>query len=111
VLGIDAAEIDHTKIDGHPIKIPDLMEAGLLQVGDRLRWVRPQKGEEYGAEITANGSILLDTGETYTSPSRAAMEAAGIPAYDGWYAWTVERLGKRLNDLRHELHAATVKAF
>jgi hypothetical protein len=67
--------------------------------------VRPQKGESYRAEITPNGAIQLPDGRAFTSPSRAATEAANLPAYDGWYAWTVVRVGKRLNDLRYSLHA------
>jgi hypothetical protein len=40
----------------------------------------------------------------FSSPSRAAMELADVPAYDGWHAWRVERLGgKTLDDLRREL--------
>lgn len=106
VGGAASDEFDHTKIDGHPIKVPDLIEAGLLVVGDRLTWVRPKKGETHRAEITENGSISLDGAGSYTSPSRAAAEAADLPAYDGWYAWTVDRVGKTLNDLRHDLHGA-----
>lgn len=97
-------KVDHTKIDGKAIKIPDLLEAGLLLGGDSLVWVRPQKGEEYHAEVVDNGSVRLADGRAFTSPSRAAMEAADLPAYDGWYAWTVTRLGVRLDDLRRDLH-------
>ena len=102
--------IDHTKIDGHAIKIPDLLEAGLLVPGDQLRWVRTKKGVTYEAEVTENGAIRLVDGRAFASPSRAAMEAANIPAYDGWYAWTVVRVGKRLNDLRHALNEAAAAA-
>jgi hypothetical protein len=103
------ATFDHTKIDGRAIKIPDLMEAQLLIAGDDLRWERPRKGVVYQATVTENGAIRLQDGRAFTSPSRAAMEAAHVPAYDGWYAWTVIRVGKTLNDLRHDLHdAATV---
>ncbi|MFQ5523352.1 MAG: hypothetical protein ACE5F5_07205 [Acidimicrobiia bacterium] len=102
--GVGLEEFDYTKIGGSLIKIPDLIEGGLLRVGDNLVWERPRKGESYRAEITANGSIRLESGESFTSPSRAATEAAGIPAYDGWYAWKVERSGKTLDELRHDLH-------
>jgi hypothetical protein len=33
------------------------------------------------------------------------MEAADIPAYDGWHAWTLPD-GRTLSDLRTELIAA-----
>lgn len=98
------ATFDHTKIDGRAIKIPDLMEADLLFPGDELRWDRPRLGFTYHATVNENGSIQLADGRAFTSPSRAAMEAANVPAYDGWYAWTVLRVNKTLNDLRHDLH-------
>ena len=96
---------DHTKIAGRAMKVSDLLEHGLVQPGDKLTWTRPQKGTSYEATITDNGAIQIQGGGTYSSPSRAAMEAADIPSYDGWYAWKVERVGKTLNDLRHELKA------
>lgn len=59
--------------------------------------------------VTDNGAIRLPDGRAFASPSRAAMEAGNVPAYDGWYAWTVVRVGKRLNDLRHALHELAVR--
>lgn len=94
---------DHTRIAGRPIKLPDLLDAGLIREGDDLEWKRPKKGEVHHATITANGAIKLDDGRAFSTPSRAAMEAAQIASYDGWYAWTVMRLDKKLNDLRHDL--------
>ena len=58
----------------------------------------------YQASVTENGGIQLADGATYASPSRAAVVAADIPAYDGWYAWKVTRLGDvTLNDVRARL--------
>jgi hypothetical protein len=44
-------------------------------------------------------------GRVFSSPSLAAIKAADIPAYDGWYAWRVPRLPEEptRNDLRLEL--------
>lgn len=95
---------DHTKIEGRRVRLTDLLDAGLLEPGDTLVWKRPQLGAIYEAELTANGAIRLSDGRAFSSPSRAAIEAAEIPAYDGWYAWTVVRLGyKTLDDLRKDL--------
>jgi hypothetical protein len=94
---------DHTKIGGRAMKVLDLLEHGLISEGDELVWHRPKKGTSYRAHITENGAIRLENGGVYSSPSRAAMEAADVASYDGWYAWTVVRLGKNLNDLRHDL--------
>ncbi|MBF8280170.1 MAG: hypothetical protein HW385_1602, partial [candidate division NC10 bacterium] len=75
-------------------------------------WERPRLNEKYMAKVRANGSIELADGRTFSSPSRAAIEAAGVPAYDGWYAWTVTgRDGQSLNDLRLALdHSVTSPA-
>lgn len=72
------------------------MEAGLLEPGDTLTWTRPKLGESYTATILDNGAIQLPNGQSFASPSRAAMEAAGVSSYDGWWAWKVDRLGGEL---------------
>lgn len=106
-----AAEvIDHTKINGHRVRLSDLLEYDLLVPGDSLYWDRPQLGNRYDATITDAGAIRLSDGRTFSSPSRAGMEAAGIASLDGWLAWRVTRRnGALLNELRHEL-AATANA-
>jgi len=97
--------IDHTKIDGRRVRLADLLDSGLLQAGDALYWNRPQLGHRYEATVTDNGAIELGGGRgTFSSPSRAAIVAAGIPAADGWYTWRIERLeGRSLDDLRRDL--------
>jgi hypothetical protein len=48
--------------------------------------------------------IRLEDGREYSTPSAAAMHAAGLQAYDGWYAWRVDNEQRpRLHDLRSEL--------
>lgn len=96
--------VNHTMIYGRRVRVADLLEADLLQVGDELTWNRPRMGKSYRATVRENGSIELSNGRAFSSPSRAAMEAAEIPACDGWYAWRSERMnGRLLNDLRIEL--------
>jgi Restriction Enzyme Adenine Methylase Associated len=47
------------------------------------------------------GAIRLEDDREFPSPSRAAVEAAGIPAYDGWYAWRLDGGGgESLHELR-----------
>ncbi len=102
--------IDHTKINGHRVRLTDLLEYELLAPGDELYWDRPQLGNRYEASVTETGAIRLSDGRVFSSPSRAGMEAAGIASLDGWFAWRVARLdGALLNDLRHRL-AASVNA-
>jgi hypothetical protein len=82
-----------TKVDGRRITVADLIEADPLKPGEHLVWDRPRLGVSYGATVTSNAVIELDDGGTFATPSRAAKHAANIPAYDGWYAWKVERPG------------------
>lgn len=99
----DEPGVDATRIDGRRVQVTDLLDAGLLEVGEQLVWRRPRLGTEYGATVAQNGSLELEDGRTFASPSRAAAEAAQIPAYDGWYAWRVVRTGSALHSLREEL--------
>ena len=101
---------DYTRINGKPIKLADLLDAGILEEGEPLEWVRPQKGEHYKARVLPNGSIELADGRKFSSPSRAAIEAAEIPAVDGWTSWAVPRVGKKLHGLRKDLHDAVADA-
>ena len=101
----EAAGIDHTKIAGRRIRIADLLDAELIMAGDSLTWERPRLGQTHKALVTDQGAFQLADGRSFTSPSRAAMEAADIASYDGWYAWRLDRNGKLLNDLRKELVA------
>jgi hypothetical protein len=101
-----AREPDHAKFEGRRVRVQDLLEHDLLAPQDQLVWIRPRNGKRYEATVTSDGLIRLADGREVTTPSKAAVEAAGVAAYDGWYAWTVTRLGKTLNDLRHDLHTA-----
>ncbi len=90
------------EVDGRRIVVADLLEAGMLRPGEVLTWERPKKHETYRARVLEDGEIELEDGRVYASPSRAAIEAAGIPAYDGWHAWRTEG-GSTLGDLRQQL--------
>jgi hypothetical protein len=92
------------EIEGRRLQIADLLDGGLLTAGEKLTWERPRVGETYTAVVTEAGSIRLPDERAFASPSRAAMEAADVVAYDGWYAWRTEA-GLRLADLRAELLA------
>ena len=89
------------------MQLGDLVEAGFLVAGQRLVWRRPKLGVEYRAQVGDAGTIKLEDGREFSSPSRAAIEAAQIPAYDGWYAWRSESPdGESLHDLRVKLTQA-----
>ena len=105
------ARPQHVTIDGRRITVSDLLEVGLLEAGELLIWDRPRVGQTYTAEVLASGLIRLADGRECATPSRAAMDAAKIPAYDGWLAWRLPGQGNRpLDDLRTQmvrLHEAT----
>lgn len=90
------------EIDGRRIAVSDLLDAGLLDADSPVTWTRPRIGALYSARVLPTGQIRLEDGRTFASPSRAAMEAADVPAYDGWHAWTIPD-GRTLSDLRSEL--------
>jgi Restriction Enzyme Adenine Methylase Associated len=95
---------DITRIEGRRVRLSDLLEAELLNPGDDLVWSRPRLGQTYKATLTESGTIRLEDGREFASPSVAAMRAADLVAFDGWYAWRVERRGGvLLNEMRREL--------
>jgi CBS domain-containing protein len=90
-------------MDGRRVTLEDLIEAGLLKIGERVRFSRPRMGVTYSAEVTEPGRLRLDDGLEYRSPSRAAMVAANMRAVDGWHVWVLESTGAALDSLRQEL--------
>jgi hypothetical protein len=85
------------------IFVPDHPER-LSPAPRQLRIPNEPAGSPDRASFTDNGSIQVDDGRSFSSPSRAAMEAAGVASYDGWYAWRVDAHdGKLLHDLRTDL--------
>ena len=96
--------ITPTRVEGRRVRLSDLIDAGLLKPGDALIWDRPRLGVTYRASISEAGGILLEDGREFAAPSRAAVEAAQIPAYDGWYAWRLDSPeGPTLHALRVDL--------
>ncbi len=91
---------------GRRATVADLLENGLIQVGEPLEFIRPRLGQVFTAEVLDDGSIKTSDGLTWPSPSRAAMSAANVEAYDGWHAWRVPRLGGvKLDQLRRSMLA------
>jgi CBS domain-containing protein len=90
-------------LDGRRVTVFDLIDAGLLAPGDALRFERPRTHKTHNAVITAEGTLVLDDGQEFRSPSRAAAVAADTVAVDGWHAWTVSSSGRSLDALRQGL--------
>jgi CBS domain-containing protein len=91
-------------IGGRRVTVSDLLEAGLIHAGTKLRFTRKRIGATYDATVTDQGRIRLEPeGEEFRSPSRAAMVAAGMRAVDGWLAWQVVDQGRLLDAARQDL--------
>jgi hypothetical protein len=75
------------------ISLSELLDAGLLEPGEKLEWIRPRKGDEFHAQLLETGDIQIEDGRIFRSSSAAAASAANIVAANGWVAWRVPRLG------------------
>jgi hypothetical protein len=101
-----AASAVEASADYREISLADVCTA--VAVPADLVWKRPRKNQEFRATLLPGGSIQLEDGRQFKSPSGAAMAVAEVVSYDGWYAWRVVTTGKSLNDYRHELAAGSL---
>lgn len=81
------------------VTVLDLMDAGLLSAGDRLRWDRPRKKEIFEATVCESGGIRLSDGREFPSLSAAAVAASGLQTADGWILWCTAD-GKKVSERR-----------
>ena len=79
-----------------------LLEAGLLSPHQNLV-LRKRGGAEYGAKVLADGSIELDSGGVFSSPTDAAKAAGGYVSTDGWIRWRDRESDLTLATLRDKL--------
>lgn len=93
---------------GRRVQVADLLAAGLLEVGEPLIFPRPRKGQTFDATVEPDGALKTSDGQTWPSPSLAAMRASGMPSCDGWLAWRVPRLQSIfLGDVRKQFIASS----
>lgn len=83
---------------GRRVTLADLLRTDLVTADTSLRWSRPRLGDIHHAWITAEGQLRLEDGRLFDTPSRAAKEAAGVDAVDGWDAWVMPN-GEKLGSL------------
>lgn len=84
-------------IDGHLVRIIDLVEAGMLPAGTEILLTR--RGKTARAIVTQNGTIRIGHSD-YATPSAAGAPVVG-DSVDGWVTWRVPTLGDQsLADLR-----------
>ena len=65
-----------------------LLDMGLVPPTARL--IATHRGNQYTAHLTPEGHIVVESGETFTSPSRAAAVVLERPSWPGWTFWRVE---------------------
>jgi hypothetical protein len=70
------------------VTISDLLNAGLLRVGEALTGDR--NGVRCTATVTADGKIALADGQVYETPSNAGAAALDVRACNGWYFWGID---------------------
>lgn len=101
----------------YDVALVDLVDAGYLQVGDKLSLTYKPRGSKkkrvYKGIIEPNGSITVD-GETFSSPSYAALyciqdSGSHRSTINGWKAWRTPS-GAFLHDVRNQLLASPPSA-
>jgi hypothetical protein len=92
--------------------VRELLQEEILEAGEPLEDPVPSRGVTYEAFVDEDGSIVVSTGERFSSPSGAAKHFHKR-AVNGWKRWRVPRLGgsrrtERQNTLSvtvtHQLH-------
>lgn len=84
--------------------VAELLDAGLVAVGDELVWIRRNLGVRHTARIRVDGALVLADGRAYGNPS-GATTALGGNHQNGWGAFRRVSDGRTLSDLRAELRA------
>ena len=69
------------------VSLADLLSTGALRPG---RLVGEHLGQEYTAHLTPAGTVRLESGAEFASPSTAAMTALDRPSWNGWTFWAIE---------------------
>lgn len=87
-------------IEGRVVVFHDLVEGGLVAVGDELRLTYHQ--QEMLARVTLDGQILTSEGAVFDNPSNAAAAVMGVESVNGWIKWK-NGAGETLADLRLQL--------
>lgn len=109
-------QIANTQIAQYDVELTDLVNAGLLTVGEQLTMLyRPRNGQQkrYDAVVLEDGSLTL-LGQQFSSPSYAAL--AGIQdagsdrkTVNGWTSWRNNQ-NETLAELRERLLNTTPTA-
>lgn len=91
--------VESQKRRHHRVMVAELLDGGLLQVGDRLH--KSFRGRMYEVTVRADGR-LDSTDGTFDTPSQAARLLTGQKAVNGWKFWLTEG-GEPLEAIRSQL--------
>ncbi len=88
------------------VQLATLLAAGFIEDGETL--IAARAGVAATATVTGEGRLVCG-GETFDTPSAAAVHAAGTTAGNGWTFWLAERDDERvtLKDIRAQLAGAS----
>ncbi|SFO04631.1 hypothetical protein [Amycolatopsis rubida] len=86
-----------------------LVAAGIVQVGDELRYFRRLKGEVHTARVLADGQLQLADGSRHRTPSAAIRAACNGKISEGWRTWRRVKDDRTLLELREEYTASQEK--
>lgn len=75
--------------------VAELLEAGLLKMGDVVVWNRRNLGVRHTARVCVDGTLILANGRFYASPS-GATTALGGRHQNGWGAFRLESSGRHV---------------
>lgn len=82
--------------------LAELVNAGLLRVGEDLVWERRYRGERHVAQVLDGGVLRLADGRVCANPT-GATNALGGYHQNGWAMWKRMADGRTLAHLRAEL--------
>lgn len=105
----DSPRRRHPLINGRRVRVSDLLDAGMVRVGQTLSYRPPHSAAAHKAAVTDRGRIRLSDGREFTTPSGAATAVNSARAVHGWYAWRLDTDGPFLHDLRRRLLQAVAE--
>ena len=92
------------------LRLIDLLEAGLISVGDDLVWKRRNSRVTFTAKILPNGMIKTSDGVLHSSPSMAARHVNMGISTNGWRVWQLATSKQSLFELRRILDSNSTPA-
>ena len=98
----EASQSENVDSGSDEIGLSELIQEEVLEPGEKMIHPVPSKGLTFEADLDEDGTIVLSTGERFSSPSGASRHIYQR-ASNGWKHWRVPRLGnQRLNQIRNE---------